>query len=180
MIRACKKDRFRELGVLTVIGMVVGFRYFVALGMELRETLKADIDAMRGHPARGIYRLIDYVEHHVPKDAVILTFRKSEIGYYGKRKLLCHIDPRMVSIYRQSTAELVINALRLEGVDYILVPREDLAEIVNSHFAQIIADRKLTEVIFSFAGWELLLLIDRSEFVPGGADLLHEKVDAYG
>ncbi len=107
---------------------------------------------------RGRYLLIDYINHYVPDDALVLTFRQNDLALYGKRKLIRHLDPRMAPVLAASDRNDAVRELRNLGVEYLLVPAYGLVTVFDSKIYEILADPAVSELVLESNGARLYRL----------------------
>jgi len=95
----------------------------------------------------GSFTLIDWINRRTPEDSLVLVYRQNEFAYYGARRFIRDVDPRMTGFYRLTDRDEAHRFLVRLGVDYVLLPAEKRATIMNSAMMGILGDPGLSELI---------------------------------
>ncbi len=115
----------------------------------------------------GRYKLIDYINHRTPKDSLFLVFRQNDFAFYGKRRFIRHLDPRMIPIYQIQDKYQAAQALREMGIDYIFLPSYMTPTYTDTCIHKVVADPLLCSLAVEANGAKLyrLLPLDSMDMV---------------
>ncbi len=111
----------------------------------------------------GRYAVIDFANRVLPNEALILSFRQNDSVFYGRHRILRHLDPRMMPVYKAKDVTEAYQALRALGVDYIFVPSYVPVTISNSALADLLSDPKYVHIVYQREGARLLRLFHPNE-----------------
>lgn len=91
---------------------------------------------------------------------LVLAFSQAEISYYSGLPFISYFDPSCVQFYSAASVEDLWTRLRAHNVRFILAPPYPLAEITNTPFNALLADPRLTKVLYERHGARLLKLAE--------------------
>lgn len=97
------------------------------------------------------YRLLEYIRENIPKDDLFLVFRQNNFAYYLDRKLIRHLDPRLIPFYKIKDKQQAYNFLVSLGIKYIITVPYSLPTYYNSQISSIVSDPSLSELLYETA-----------------------------
>lgn len=103
-------------------------------------------------------RVIEAINRTVPQDGLVLSSRPSDM-YYAKRRMVSYLDERMLAFYAQTEPVKALEELRKLGVRYVQLTDYALPPVYNSSLLEILADPKMSRLVFSSDGDQLYELV---------------------
>jgi hypothetical protein len=89
--------------------------------------------------ARGEFALSYFLRDHAPEQAIVLSLKAADM-FYAKRKMVSHLDPRLLKFYASPTPQAARDELAKLGVSFVHVPSYAMPTFYNSPLKQILAD----------------------------------------
>lgn len=111
----------------------------------------------------GWYVIIDFANRFLPRDSTVLVFRQNDFVFYGKRRVIRDVDPRMISVYLQPGKEEAYLALLALGVGYVYLPPHDSPTQYNTPVGAVLADPELARLVLELRDTRLYRLIPAAE-----------------
>ena len=95
----------------------------------------------------------------VPKDALVLTMRPADM-YYSGRTMLSYLDPRLLPVYRATSATQAVQQLQGIGVQYLHLVDYSLPSLYNSVLQEISARPDLSRYEYGYGMTQVYSLRD--------------------
>lgn len=101
------------------------------------------------------FAVLSHIRESTDTNSVVLAFRQYEVAYYGNRKQVCSLDPRMVPVYRLDEPDRVQTQLHGLGITHIYVPPYACPTIENTQLLTVISDTSAVSLIMESEGYRL-------------------------
>ena len=111
----------------------------------------------------------------VPEDALVLTMRPADM-YYSGRTMLSYLDPRLLPVYRATSATQAAQQLQGVGVRYLHLVDYSLPSLYNSVLQEISARPDLSRYEYGFGMTQVYSLRDSGLREGPAVDITPGKV----
>lgn len=135
-----------------------------------------------------IYETIGDLRHRAVPDDLVLTFRQSDIAFYGKCRWISDFDTRLTDVYRSQSSAEAFRRLREKGIRYIFLPYYYPPTLCNTPLGDLVGDPAYCKVLDNHGEFRLLQLNDavdsdadeRSKIVLEDTSLFDWTIYSYG
>jgi hypothetical protein len=91
--------------------------------------------------------------------------------YYSRRKMVSYLDPRLIPFYREGSPEKAATMLKALGIRYVFMTDYSLPPVYDSTLATILADPRLSRLVYSHGMFQLYALEESEQTVGERIDL---------
>lgn len=111
------------------------------------------------------HRVIHYINTKLPDEGLIYTDRRSDISLYSSRKIVDHLDPRLMGFYQTDDPEIGKSLLWDLNIRYLFISETYSFTVHNSVMESIIGDPRNAELLMD-AGGNRLFKLHLSDAAP--------------
>ena len=133
----------------------------MALGFEVKEG-DSKFDAILA-TYTGM-RASRWMARDLPKDALVLSMRPADM-YYANRKMISHLDPRMVPIYREKDPRAALAQMQALGLTHIHMTDYGLPVSYRTALGSVINAPEMASLIHASGGTQVYRLGDSGKRV---------------
>lgn len=161
---------------LTVLGFLCGLALLVqfAAGPLRQRTAHAGDRLQRRSGWPGL-RMIATIDTLVPAGATVLSFRPGDFAY-GHRRVLTHLDDRLVTVYEASTSAEALRRLRTLGIDWVHVSDYGPPSLYATKLSSVLADPSASTLVASESGHQLYRLAPSTKTAEGAEAVIVNPV----
>lgn len=105
------------------------------------------------------FNVMQILSKIIADDSLVLSMRPADM-YYSNKKMVSYLDPRLLPVYLASSVEIARKELALIGVQYIHIVDYSLPPLFNSLIQNMIANPKLSRLIYSAGMFQVYALQD--------------------
>jgi|GEM_PF-3596256 hypothetical protein len=120
-----------------------------------------------------IYATLGALRQRATPEDLVLTFRQSDIAFYGNCRWICDFDTRLTDVYKAQSPEEAYHRLKKKGIRYIFLPYYSPPTLCNTPLEGLVGDPAYCTLLANHGEYRLLQLNDtidhdtneRSKFV---------------
>lgn len=105
-----------------------------------------------------------WMARDVPKDALVLSMRPADM-YYANRKMISHLDPRMVPIYREKNPRAALAQMLALGLTHIQMTDYGLPVSYRTALGTVINSPEMASLVHASGGTQIYRLGDSGKRV---------------